>query len=140
MLIHAINESFHTCFVIFSFPLWLISFWASCWSCLILLASYTFSSSPQCSSFLFLHHFLHGQYPSIYFYVFLKKFTELFFYAKIYLLFICLSIYQDIDRCMDPCIFPFLSLIPCFFPSTLFPSLLPLYLLTSLPSFFPILT
>ena len=141
MLIHAINESFHTCFVIFSFPLWLISFGASCWSCLILLASYTFSSSPHCSSLLFLHHFLRGQYRSICFHVFLKKFTELFFYAQIYLSFICLSIIIKISTAASIPLYFHSSpsfcasfLPPCFLPSSHY-IYLPHYLL-----FFLILT
>ena len=72
------------------------------------------------------------------------------FFEKIYrTIFLCTNLsiiylfvyhYQDADRFINPSIFSFLSLILCFFPSSLFPSLLPLYLLTSLPSFFPTLT
>ena len=91
MLINAINESFHTCFVIFSFPLWLISFWASCWSCLILfillahlLTAHLFSfyitssvdSTPQ-SIFMFFWKYLHSYFS-------MHKF--------IYHLFVCLPI------------------------------------------------
>ena len=135
MLINAINESFHTCFIIFSFPLWLISL-----SILLVVFDfiYTFSSSPHCSSLLFLHHFLRGQYPAIYFYVFWNIYIAIFLCTNLSIIY--LFVYLSRCRPLHQSIFPFLSLIPCFFPSSLFPSLLPLYLLTSLPSFFPILT
>ena len=65
------------------------------WSILLVVSDfvYTFSSSPHCSSLLFLHHFLRGQYPSIYFYVFWKNLQNYFSMHKfIYHLFVCLSL------------------------------------------------
>ena len=136
MLINAINESFHTCFVIFSFPLWLISFWASCWSCLILfillahlLSAHLFSfyitssvdSTPQ-SIFMFFWKNLHSYFS-------MHKF--------IYHLFVCLSLsrYRPLHQSLYISIPLHHSVLLSFLPVSFPPPTVSTYLTTFLFSY-----